>query len=95
MQERKDKLKPYEPEIMGQMGEDIYQQDIRRQVEPHHNGSVVAIDVDTRQWALGADQDEAVAELRKASPQAFNILCRGAGEPAVYRMRKSSTGCGN
>lgn len=77
------------------MGEDIYQHDIRCQVEAHHNGSVVAIDVDTRQWKLGADQDWAVAELRKASPQVFNILCRGIGEPALYRMRESSTGCGN
>ena len=77
---------PYPPEVMGRLGEETYQRDIRRQVEPHHNGQIVAIDVDAQKWALGADEDEAVAELHKVHPQAFNILCRRAGYRAVYSL---------
>ena len=83
--------RPHPPELMGALGDEIYQQDIVHVVEPDHNEEIVAIDVDSRQWALATDEEEAVDRLRRIHPQAFNILCLRVGSGAVYIMRAGST----
>ena len=40
-------------EETARLGDEIYERDIRRQVEADHHGAVVAIDVDTGSWAIG------------------------------------------
>ena len=37
------------------LGDEIYERDIRREVEADHHGEVVAIDVDSGSWATGEE----------------------------------------
>ena len=50
------------------LGKEIYERDIRHQVEADHVGKIVAIDVDSGSWAMGHDELAARTLLRtKAS----------------------------
>lgn len=66
------------------LGREIYQRDIRAQVEADHFGEVVAIDLDTGIWAMGHDLVEAVDGLREQSPDAVNVWCERVGFRAVH-----------
>ena len=83
--------KPHSPELTGKLGDEIYDQDIKRLVEPEHNEEIVAIDVDSRKWALAAEEEEAVDLLRQNHPEAFNILTMRVGSRAVYLMRPTTS----
>ena len=80
---------PHPPELMGELGKEIYDQDIKHLVEPDHNEEIVAIDVDSRKWALAKQEREAVNQLRQHHPEAFNILTVRVGSWAVYRFRSA------
>ena len=82
--------KPHPPELTGKLGDEIYEQDIRHLVEPSHNDEIVAIDVDSRKWALAAEEAAAVDRLRQTHPEAFNILSMRVGSRAVDLMRRTT-----
>lgn len=44
-------------------GDEIYERDIRTQIESDHHGEFVAIDVDSGCWGISADLLEARAQL--------------------------------
>ena len=68
------------------MGKDIYERNIRAQVEAGRHGAIVAIDVDSGVWALADGEIAAVDRLREMSPCAVNILCERVGYRALRRM---------
>ena len=68
---------------VARLGKAIYEQDIRHQVEDDHHGEIVAIDVDSGNWAVADDLRVAVDRLREAQPEAINILCERAGYLAL------------
>ena len=57
-------------EEAGILGDAIYERDIRRQVEDAHRGEVVAIDVDSGDYAIGDTVSAASKRLRKRLPDA-------------------------
>ncbi|MDE0121426.1 MAG: hypothetical protein OXN80_07070 [bacterium] len=71
-------------EETARLGREIYQRDIRPQVEADHFREVVAIDLDTGIWAMGHDLVEAVEGLREQSPDAVNVWCERVGFRAVH-----------
>ena len=71
------------PEETGRLAKEIYVHDIRHKVEPEHIGKIVAIDVDSRCWALGESTIEAVKRLREKRPEAVDVFCERAGYEAV------------
>ncbi len=73
-------------EDVARMGREIYQRDIRWQVEPDHIGAVVSIDVETGSWAMGDESLEAVDRLREQRPEAVNIWCEWAGYKTLASM---------
>ena len=77
-------------EEIARLGKEIYERDIRSKVEPDHHGKVVAIDVDTGQWAMGDNVIAATDRLREKRPGAVNVLCERAGHRALYRFGGSS-----
>ena len=85
---------PREPtmsmEETARLGREIYQRDIRPQVEADHFGEVVAIDLDTGIWAIGRDSVVAVDRLREKCPDAVNVLCERVGFRAVYSFAGGS-----
>ncbi len=66
------------------MGKEIYKETILPQVEHDHHGEYVAIDVDTKHWAIADTTRAAVEDLRAQSPDAVNILCERVGYRALY-----------
>ena len=72
------------------LGKEVYERDIRPQVEAHHNGEVVAIDVDSGNWAIGDEAPEAVDRLYVQYPEAHDIWCLRVGTRAVYNFGGST-----
>lgn len=71
-------------EEIARQGQEMYQRDIRHQIEIDHHGEVDAIDVDSGSWAVAGDVIAAVDHLRETEPGAVNILCERVGYPALY-----------
>ena len=72
------------------IGKEIYNETILPQVERDHQGEYVAIDVDTKQWAIAGTTRAAVEVLRAQCPDALNILCERVGYKALYSFGGSS-----
>ena len=68
---------------IARLGREIYERDIRNQVEAAHHGEVVAIDVDTGTWAVGNNVIAATGRLQEKSPEAVNVLSERVGYPAL------------
>ena len=70
---------------IARLGDEIYERDIRAHVESEHHGKIVAIDVDSGDYAIGDGIIEASDRLRAAHPDArvrfVRIGCR-----AVHRF---------
>ncbi|MCY3956824.1 MAG: hypothetical protein OXG65_00845 [Chloroflexi bacterium] len=60
-------------EETARLGNEIYERDIRHQVEPDHHGEVVAIDVETGNWAIGDNVVSATDSLWTQHPAAHDI----------------------
>ena len=72
------------------LGKGIYERDIRQQLEADHHGEVVAIDVDTGNWAIGDNVIAATDRLRQKQPGTINVLCERVGHRTLYRFGGSS-----
>lgn len=70
---------------IARLGKEIYQRDIQRQVEADHVGEVVAIDVDSGDYALGNNAIAASEGLRNRSPDAQVWLMR-VGHRTLYNF---------
>ena len=68
------------------LGKEIYERDIRHQVEADHVGKIVAIDVDSGSWAMGEDELAARTLLRTKRPQAVDVLFERVGYWAAHSM---------
>lgn len=60
----------YPLEDLARRGDEIYDRNIRAQVEPEHNEEIVAIDIDTGAWELDPDEDTAADRLEARLPDA-------------------------
>ena len=83
-------IRPTAPTLLrdeiARLGKEIYERDIRPQVETDHYGEVVAIDVDSGGWAVGEEVLEAVDRLRTQRPEATNILLERVGYRALDNL---------
>ena len=70
-------------EETARLGKEMYERDIRGLVEADHHGEIVAIDVDSGEWALAGDETDAVDRLRAMRPGAVNVLCERVGYRAL------------
>ena len=77
-------------EDTARLGKEIYERDIRRQVEADHHGDVVAIDVDSGSWAVAEGEVAAVDRLRAMRPGAVNVLCERVGYRALRSFGSGS-----
>jgi hypothetical protein len=66
----------YNKEEAARRGNEIYERDIRPQVEADHRGEYVAIDIETSAWEIDADQRVAGDRLRARIPDAQTWLTR-------------------
>ena len=75
----------YSKEEFARRGEEIYQQQIRAQMEPGNKGKIVAIDIETGEYEVGPDVLTATDHLLARLPDA-QIWCLRIGYPAVHRI---------
>ena len=68
------------------LGEAIYERGIRAQVETGHRGEVVAIDVDSGNWAIGDTVIAATDRLWERNPSAHDIWCLRVGHRALHHF---------
>ena len=66
----------YSKEEAARLGDEIYDRDIRSQVEPAHNDQIVAIDLDTGLWEMDADEMAADERLLSRVPDAQMWMTR-------------------
>ena len=82
-----DRKLPTRPrDEIARLGDEIYERDIRTQVEADHDGEIVSIDVDTGKWAIGDELLTAAGRLRARRPEAVNIWSLRVGCRAVYKF---------
>jgi hypothetical protein len=75
------------PEEIARAGSDIFERRVHPVLGPADDGKFVAIDVETGDHAIDADDYVAVKQLRIRRPLAEIWLVR-VGQPAAYRMRR-------
>lgn len=66
----------YPKEEAARRGDEIYEQDVRAKVGPQDHGKYVAIDIETRQWEMDADEMAAGDRLRGRIPDAHIWMTR-------------------
>ena len=79
-------------EEIARLGDEIYERDIRPQVEMDHHGEIVSIDVESGNWAIAGDILEAVDRLRAERPEAIDVWSLRVGYRAVHKFGGGSLG---
>lgn len=75
----------YSKEEHARRGTEIYDQQVRAQVESGNQGRIVAIDVDSGDFEVADDSLAAASRLLARRPDA-QIWCVRIGYPAVHRF---------
>lgn len=77
----------YTEEEIVRSGRDIYERDVREEVEPEHDGDFVVVDVssDAGDYEVAVDGITAARRLRERHPQAVFCFLR-VGQPTAYRI---------
>ena len=73
-------------EEIARLGDEIYDRDIRPQVEADHDGEIVSIDVDSGRWAIADGLLAAADRLRAQRPEAINVWSLRVGHRAIYKF---------
>ena len=71
---------------IARLGDEIYERDVRAQVETDHQGEIVSIDVESGKWAIGDNILEAVDRLRAQRPEAIDVWSLRVGYQAVHKF---------
>ena len=71
---------------IARLGDEIYERDVRPQVEADHDGEVVAIDVASGSWTIGDTVIAATDLLRAQRPEAIDVWCQRVGHRALYHF---------
>ncbi|MXW36085.1 MAG: hypothetical protein F4X26_04980 [Chloroflexi bacterium] len=71
---------------IARLGDEIYERDIRREVEADHHGEVVAIDVESATWAIGETVIVARDLLRSKRPDAIDVWLLRVGHRALHHF---------
>jgi hypothetical protein len=72
-------------EELARLGEQIFEQQVRQALRPEDEGKFVAIDVESSEYEMDADDYTAVMRLRSRKPSADIWLMR-AGSPTTYKL---------
>lgn len=75
------------PEEVSRLGDEAYDRHVRPKLRPEDDGKFVAIDVDTGDHEIDADDYTAGMRLRARRPSAEMWLAR-VGHPAAYKLRR-------
>ena len=68
---------------LAKVAEQLYEEKLRSKLEPHHNGEIVVIDVESGDYFLGQNLHEANEKARKKHPNNIFYAIK-VGFPAIY-----------
>lgn len=80
-----DTVRRYSKEEFARRGDAIYEKEVRPQLKPGDEGKFVAIDIDSREFVIDADELRAGNKLRKRLPDAQIWMVR-VGSRSVHRI---------
>ncbi len=72
-------------------GKEIYEREIRAEVEPEHEGCFLVVDVKSGSYALAGDELEAFDRARGKAPEGLLYLIR-VGRRAAHSVRMIAAG---
>jgi hypothetical protein len=70
-------------------GREIYERDIRADVERDHDGEFLVVEVATGDYAVGKDDEEVFEHAEAKNPEGLFYLMR-VGRPAAHRIGGST-----
>lgn len=68
------------------LGREIYEREIKAQVESGHRGEYVAIDVESGGWAMADDALSAANSLRAQHPEALDVFLLRVGHRSLHHF---------
>jgi hypothetical protein len=68
------------------LGREIYERDIKAQVETDHHGEYIAVDVETGGWTMSDDVLVAAERLRAQRPDALDVYLLRVGYRALHHF---------
>lgn len=74
-------------EELARLGAAAFDRHVRPKLRPEDDGKFVAIDVDTGEYEMDADDYTAVTRLRARRPSA-DIWLACVGQPTAYKLRR-------
>jgi hypothetical protein len=75
----------YTTEEVVRRGREIYDRDVRAEIEREHEGEFVVVDITTGAWEVDEDDVTASDRALAKNPDAVLYFAR-AGRPAAYRL---------
>lgn len=66
-------------------GREVYERDIRAEIEREHDGEFLVVDVTTGDYAVGEDEDEVFDRAEAKHPEGLFYLMR-VGRPFAHRI---------
>ena len=75
----------YTTEEVARLGQELYDQQIRRKVEERYRGQFLVLDVETGEYEIAPDDLTASDQALKKNPQAKLFGLR-IGSPTAYRL---------
>ncbi len=75
----------YPKEEFARRGKEIYEREVRAQVEAENRGKYVAIDIETGTWEMDASETQASDRLRQRVPDSKTWMMR-IGYPYIRRF---------
>lgn len=73
------------PEEIARRGREIYEQDIRSEVEPARTGEFVVVDIISGDYAISVDEAEAFDQAETRNPEGLFYLIR-VGHRTAHRI---------
>ena len=78
----------YSPQDVVRIGQEMYDQKIKSQVEPDHLGKMLVLDIESGDYEIAAEDIIAYDALKARRPDAVTYLVR-IGAPTAFRISGS------
>ncbi|MFC1806052.1 hypothetical protein ACFL09_03635 [Planctomycetota bacterium] len=79
-----------DPHDLARRGQAYYAEHLREKLEPEHNGEFVALDVESGDYGMDADEMAAIQRVRARHPDRVFYVLR-VGHRAAHRIGGGST----
>jgi len=79
-------VSPRDPDAFACRAAEVFDRQVKPALRPEDDGKYIALDVNTGDYEVDADDYTAVARLRARCPQA-DIWLERAGQPTAYKLR--------